>query len=45
MKLLVAVDFSDSSRTVIDYGKDLAKALSEKIWLVHVAEPDPKFVG
>lgn len=45
MKLLVAVDFSDSSRIVIGYVKDLAKALSGKIWLLHVAEPDPEFVG
>jgi len=45
MQLLVAVDFSDSSRLVIDYVKDLAKALSGKIWLLHVAEPDPEFVG
>lgn len=45
MKLLVAVDFSDSSRKVLDYVKDLAKAVSGKIWLLHVAEPDPDFVG
>ena len=45
MQLLVAVDFSDSSRIVIDYVKDLANALSGKIWLLHVAEPDPEFVG
>ena len=45
MKLLVAVDFSDSSRHVIEYVKDLANALSGKIWLLHVAEPDPDFVG
>lgn len=45
MKLLVAIDLSDSSRIVLDYVKDLAKALSGKIWLLHVAEPDPEFVG
>ena len=45
MKLLVAVDFSDASRIVIDYVKDLANALCGKIWLVHVAESDPEFVG
>ncbi len=45
MQLLVAVDFSDSSQTVIEYVKDLAKSLSGKIWLLHVAEPDPEFVG
>ena len=45
MELLVAVDFSDSSRIVIEYVTDLAKALSGKVWLLHVAEPDPEFVG
>ena len=45
MQLLVAVDLSDSSRLVIDYVKDLANALSGKVWLLHVAEPDPEFVG
>jgi nucleotide-binding universal stress UspA family protein len=45
MQFLVAVDFSDSSRIVIDYVKDLANALSGKIWLLHVAEPDLEFVG
>jgi nucleotide-binding universal stress UspA family protein len=45
MKLLVAVDFSDSSQLIIEYVKELAKVVSGKIWLVHVAEPDPEFVG
>jgi len=45
MKLLVAVDFSDSSQKIIKYVKELAKVMSGKIWLVHVAEPDPDFVG
>ena len=45
MKLLVAVDFSGASQKVIEYVKDLAIALSGKIWLLHVAEPDPEFVG
>ena len=45
MKLLVAVDFSDSSQKIIEYVKEWAKFVSSKIWLVHVAEPDPEFVG
>jgi len=45
MELLVAIDFSDSSRNVLDYVTDLAIAVSGKIWLLHVAEPDPEFVG
>ena len=45
MQLLVAVDFSDSSRIVIEYVTDLANVVCGKIWLLHVAEPDPEFVG
>ncbi len=45
MQLLVAVDFSDSSQQIIEYMKEFAKFVSNKIWLVHVAEPDPEFVG
>ncbi len=45
MKLLVAIDFSDSSQQMFEYVKELGKVLSGKIWLLHVAEPDPEFVG
>ena len=45
MSLLVAVDLSESSRTVIDHARSLAAAYPGKIWLVHVAPPEPDFVG
>ena len=45
MKILVAVDLSETSRVIIDYVKNLASTLSGKFWLIHVAEPDPDFVG
>ncbi len=45
MELLVAVDFSDSSQQIVEYVRELGKVLSGKIWLLHVAEPDPEFVG
>lgn len=45
MNILIATDLSAESRPVIDYGKDLAKKLGAKIWLLHIAEPDPTFVG
>ncbi len=45
MKLLVAIDFSDSSQKLIEYVKELGKVVSGNIWLLHVAEPDPEFVG
>ena len=45
VKLLVAVDLSATSQKIIEYVKELAEVMSGKIWLVHVAEPDPEFVG
>ncbi len=45
MQLLVAVDFSDSSQQILEYVRELGKGLNAKIWLLHVAEPDPEFVG
>ena len=45
MKLLVAIDLSESTEKIIEKTLGLAKALSAKIWLVHIAEPEPDFVG
>jgi len=45
MKLLVAVDLSESTERVVTKAEELAKGLSAKVWLLHVAEPDPDFVG
>jgi nucleotide-binding universal stress UspA family protein len=43
--LLVPVDFSDASETVVRTATDLAAALGAKVWLLHVADPEPDFVG
>ena len=43
--LLVAIDFSDQSPGVLSIAKELGKSLGARIWLVHIAEPDPEFVG
>lgn len=45
MEFLVAVDLSDLTEIVIEEAKKIAKPLNAKIWLVHIAEPDPDFVG
>lgn len=45
MKLLAAVDFSDSTEMVIDSVKDIAKSSNAKVCLLHVADPDPDFIG
>ena len=41
MNILVAIDLSESSQIVVGQVKKLAKALSAKIWLLHVANLNP----
>lgn len=43
--ILIAVDFDDTVQKLINYGEDLAEKFGAKLWLVHVAAPDPDFVG
>ena len=43
--ILVPIDFSDVTDEVIKMGAQFAKAFSAKLWIVHVAAPDPEFVG
>jgi len=43
--LLVAVDLKSSDQKLIDYAFVLAEKFQSKIWIVHVAAPDPDFVG
>jgi nucleotide-binding universal stress UspA family protein len=45
VNILVAVDLSGSTKTVIDHMLDLAVPLSASVWLLHVADPEPDFVG
>jgi nucleotide-binding universal stress UspA family protein len=45
MKLLVAVDLSESTKKVMKKAGEIATALSASVWLLHVAEPEPDFVG
>jgi nucleotide-binding universal stress UspA family protein len=43
--ILVPVDFSDATPSVIQYASELARAFGGKIVLLHVSEPEPDFVG
>jgi nucleotide-binding universal stress UspA family protein len=45
MKLLVAVDLFESTEKVVKKAEEIAIALSARMWLLHVAEPEPDFVG
>ena len=45
MKYLVAVDFSESMQKILDNVQLCLHVEDDKIYLLHVAEPDPEFVG
>lgn len=45
MSILVPIDFSPISERVCEVAAEAAKARGVKIWLIHVAEPEPEFVG
>lgn len=44
-RILVAIDFSPVSDAVVEHAASLATAFSAELTLVHVAAPDPDFVG
>lgn len=43
--ILVSLDFDGQEKAVIDKALEIARAFDAKIWLVHIAAPDPDFVG
>ena len=45
MNILTAIDFFDSTEMVIRVTRKLALSMSAQVRLIHVAEPDPDFVG
>lgn len=45
MNVIVALDFSDVTQDVLDVVERISATAGMKLFLVHVAEPDPDFVG
>ncbi len=43
--IMVAVDFNDSIGELMVYADNLAQKFGSKVWVLHVAEPEPDFVG
>ena len=41
MKILVAVDLSDSTQTIVDKVESITEDHSAKLWILHNAEPPP----
>lgn len=44
MKLLVAVDLSESTQTIVEKVEEINKEYPAKVWILHNAEPEPDFV-
>lgn len=45
MNILVALDLSDATEKVLQTVTRVAQSTDAEVWLLHVAEPDPDFVG
>jgi len=43
--ILVTLDFSNNENLLLDQAQQLAQAFDAKVWLMHIAAPDPDFVG
>lgn len=43
--ILAAIDFSEVTPSLRTLATDLAKRHDAKLWLIHVAAPDPDFIG
>ena len=43
--ILAAIDFSDVTLMVVEKATEIARCCSCKLWLIHIAAPDPDFVG
>jgi nucleotide-binding universal stress UspA family protein len=41
MKILVAVDLSESTQTIVDKVEEMNKEYPAKVWILHNAEPEP----
>lgn len=44
-RVLAAIDFSPPSERVLASAAQLCRAFGAELWLLHVAPPDPEFVG
>ena len=43
--VLVTIDYNDNEVLLIDKALQLAQPFEAKVWLIHIAAPDPDFVG
>lgn len=45
MKLLIAIDFSPVTEKILLKIREMYPKMNPKLWLVHVVQPEPDFIG
>ena len=43
--IIVAIDFFQITPAIMTQAETLAQAFNSKLWLIHIAEPEPDFIG
>lgn len=43
--ILVAIDFDGEAHTLVDFAATFAQKFQATLWIVHIAAPEPDFVG
>ncbi|MEZ5007968.1 MAG: universal stress protein [Chitinophagales bacterium] len=43
--ILVTIGFNENDHLLIDQAHKLAQAFQSKVWLIHIAAPEPDFAG
>ncbi len=43
--ILVSIDFDDKEHLLLKKALEFGKAFNAKVWLIHIAAPDPDFIG
>lgn len=39
--ILVGIEFEEQSMQILERAQELAKSFKAKLWLIHIAAPDP----
>ncbi len=42
--ILIPIDFNSNEQKLIDQGSEIAEKFDSKVWLIHIAAPEPDFV-
>lgn len=43
--ILVALDIDNDAQKLLDQASQMAEKFGSKVWIIHIAAPDPDFVG